>query len=82
MIVEKYVLAISVTKSIENIDEILILDEFESDDTKEAFINGDFYLKVHGECGWISQSGEAYRRNQSPQAGFQIDADWPRVISQ
>ena len=52
----------------------MILDEFESNDTKEAFINGDFYIKVHGECGWISRSGEAYRRNQSAQPGFQIDA--------
>lgn len=52
----------------------MILDEFESNDTKEAFINGDFYIKVHGECGWISRSGEAYRRNQSHQSGFQIVA--------
>ena len=50
----------------------MILDEFESNDTKEAFINGDFYIKVHGECGWISPSGDAYRRNQTPKVGFRL----------
>merc|ERR1711962_1388756 len=45
--------------------KFMYTDEFESNVSKEAFENGDFYIKVHGECGWISQSGEAYRRNQS-----------------
>ena len=53
--------------------EISILDEFESNDSEAAFVKGDFYIKVHGECGWISKSGEAYRRNQTIKAGFQDD---------
>ena len=42
------------------------IDEFTSEDARQAFEEGEFYLKIHGECGLIDvQANKAYRRNQS-----------------